>query len=172
MRSMLLLALLLVAACGSNSATGPEATLSMTGDWGIGLTITGTMVMEGDTMPPSPANCQGGGVWTLVDTLGALGGNYRARLRCANAAGVLDSVGNFGQLVGTRTDLGVAMQAGYCTLVGTLAPTRKHASGTVRCTVGFRDLEMSGTWEGDLYETPTCGWDCWWARAADSLPAR
>jgi len=163
MRSMLLLGLLLVMACREDDPAGPNIVPSMTGTWYVGDSVSGSMMFEGDAVP-STARCRSDGRWDVVDTLGLLSGTFYGELRCGSDGNVVDSVSQYGQLAGSRTDATFHLQAGDCTFVGTFNPSKEAGSGTVTCSIGHPwYLEMSGDWRGHIFHYPTCDSpDCVW----------
>ncbi|HEX5005248.1 MAG TPA: hypothetical protein VFV65_08020 [Gemmatimonadales bacterium] len=169
MRAVLLLTLGLAAACGGDS-TGPEPVPSMTGTWYFSDSLNGSMVVYGDSVS-SATTCHRHGRWDIVDTLGVLRGHFYGMLRCSNAAGVLDSIGEFGELAGSRTGTELALEAGHCAFQGVFDPGAEAASGAVTCSTGFRwYLDMVGEWRGSIYHYPTCDSpDCVWT-AREAMP--
>jgi hypothetical protein len=165
MRAIPFLAVTLAAACGGESIA-PEPVSTMTGIWYFSDSLSGSMVVYGDTSS-SRASCRRDGRWDIVDSLGVLRGSFYGMLRCVNAAGVLDSISQFGDIAGYRTGKGFSLQGRNCTFQGNFDPEKETGSGNVTCSTGYPwYLDMTGQWRGSIYHYPTCDSpDCVWTVA-------
>jgi len=148
MRSMFLMALMLVAGCGDDPVS-PKPIYSMAGTWTVPTSLSGTFVVTGDPTV-YPFTCTGSTTAVLADASGTITGSSAGELDCVLSdfgAGLLDMSG---AVAGTRTGATVAMTADLgwlCAYTGTMT-TATAANGTVQCDYDGADgvLHGSGEW--------------------------
>jgi len=164
MRSMLLLSLLFVAACGDS--TGPTPEYSMTGTWTLAISLRGTLIEPYTPPVEIPWVCGGAlsgpGVEglatsvTLVDENGSIAGTNAGALACYFLVGGAQ-IDWSGPVSGSRRGASVRMEAvntdamlqgpGLCAFSGTMT-AEDAANGTVVCdaTNSGYEMHLSGTW--------------------------
>jgi len=165
MRSMLLLALLLVAACGDS--TNPTDTYSMTGTWTLTTSLRGIETRpDGDEeLPWACGDALGESVTegrattvTLVDEGGSVAGTNAGTLTCYwSWIGMAAQVDWSGPITGSRRGNSVRMEAvntdamlrgpGLCSFSGNMT-AETAANGTVACdaaNLGY-GVQLVGTW--------------------------
>lgn len=145
MRSMWLLCLLVLAACGDDDPTSPTPTYSMQGTWSVPITFTGAITLTGD--PTSyPISCSGTVTAVIQDASGALTGTSVGFLTCTllGGTGTYDMTGD---MTGTRSKSSVTLAGGVCHYQGKLT-SETAASGTGGCDQATVDgaLHMAGNW--------------------------
>lgn len=152
MRWIPLLALLLGAACES---TDPTPNYSMTGEWTVLRSLSGTFTPAGDGTGYT-VTCTGPthvSVWEQVD--GQLVGHDDGDLTCVNPEfGTVSATYLSGQLSGTHRE-GVVMMAGSaCRYSGTMSSTTS-AAGTVGCSIADLEGIGVGVWDyGPVLSVP------------------
>ena len=165
MRWMLLLALLLVAACGDS--TNPTDIYSMSGTWTLTTSLRGIETHPGslDEFPWACGDALVESVTegrattaTLVDEDGAVSGNNAGMLTCYwSWLGTAAQVNWSGPITGSRRGNSVHMEAvntdamlrgpGLCSFAGSMT-AETAANGTVVCEAanGGYGVQLAGTW--------------------------
>ena len=150
MRTTLLLALILLAACGDDPNESKPA-YSMDGAWTLHDSLAGVINVSGDPTPLA-FMCKGSTTATLEDVSGTISGTRSGILDC-EIDGFTDAWVDFeGALDGTRSGKAVSMAEDFgwaCTYTGTMK-SEKAVSGTMQCSYSGEDgtLTGTGTWKG------------------------